>query len=80
MPIKQINNYSNDSDKHYDALVTRQTRNDKNYNTSRGYDSFSIGSTAVVQQKMMEQGPMEQWLEKVIITTAIDLTWLEFQR
>ena len=40
---------SNNDDEHYEALVTRQTRNDKNYDTSRSYDSFSVVSTVVVQ-------------------------------
>ena len=41
-------NPSND-DEHYEALVNRQTRNDKIYDTSRRYASFSLGSTVVVQ-------------------------------
>ena len=41
----------NNDDKHYEALVTRQTRNHKNYHTAQSYDSFSIGSTVVVQRK-----------------------------
>ena len=39
-------------------LVTRQTRNDKNYVTSRNYDSFSIGSTVAVQWE--DDGPQTQ--------------------
>ena len=51
MPIN-----SNNDDKHYEALVTRQTRNNKNYGTSRSYYSFSIWSTVVVQQE--DGGPL----------------------
>ena len=40
---------SNNDDEHYEVLVTRQTRNDNNYDTSRKYDSFSIRSTVAVQ-------------------------------
>ena len=40
---------SNNDDKHYEAQVTRQTRNDKKHDTDKSYDSFSIGSTVVVQ-------------------------------
>ena len=50
MPIinrLQIN--SNNVDEHNEVLVSRQTRNDKNYNTSRSCASFPIGSTVVVQ-------------------------------
>ena len=42
---------TNKDDEHYEALVTRETRNDKNYDTTRSYDSFPIGSTVVVQQE-----------------------------
>ena len=44
LPIPSSNN-----NEHYEVLVTRQTRNNKNYVTSRNYDSFSIGSTVAVQ-------------------------------
>ena len=40
---------SNNDDEYYDLLVTRQTRNDKNYVTARSYDSLSIDSTVTVQ-------------------------------
>ena len=40
---------SNNDDEHCEAVVTRQTRNDKNYDTSRSYDIFSIGPTVAVQ-------------------------------
>ena len=42
---------SHNDDEYYEALGTRQTRNDKNYDTSRSYGSFSVGSTVVVQQE-----------------------------
>ena len=38
---------SNNDDKHYGALVTRQTRNN-NYDNARNYDSFSIGKHGIV--------------------------------
>ena len=41
-------NSNNDND-HYEALVNRQTRKEKNYDTSRGYDSFSKRPTIVGQ-------------------------------
>ena len=48
----QINNRipinSDNDDDHYEALVKRQKRNNKNYDTSRNYDLFSIGSTVAV--------------------------------
>ena len=42
---------SNNDDEHYEELVTRQTRNNKIYDMSSNYDSFSIGSTLAVQQE-----------------------------
>ena len=39
----------NNDDKHYEALISEQTRNDKNYDISRSYASFSIWCTVVVQ-------------------------------
>ena len=44
MPINSDNN-----DDHYEALVKRQIRNYKNYDTARNYDLFSIQSTVAVQ-------------------------------
>ena len=35
--------------KHYEVLVKRQTKKDKNHDTSRNYTSFLLGSTVVVQ-------------------------------
>ena len=43
-------NSDNDED-HYETLIKRQVRNDKNYDTARNYDIFSIGSTVAVQQE-----------------------------
>ena len=40
---------SDNDDEHYEALVNRQTKNDRKYDTAINYDSFSIGSTVVVQ-------------------------------
>ena len=40
---------SNNDDEYYEAFFNRQTRNDKNSDTFRNYDTFSIGSTLVVQ-------------------------------
>ena len=39
---------SNNEDENYEALVSRQTRNDKNYVSSRSYVSFLIESTVAV--------------------------------
>ena len=39
---------TNNEDEHYDMLVNRQTKNDKNNITFRNYASFSIGSTVAV--------------------------------
>ena len=47
--IKRIPVKSDNDEDHYEALVKRQTRNDKNYDTARSYDLFSIGSTVAVQ-------------------------------
>ena len=41
-------NLDND-DECYEALVNRQAKNDKKYDTTRNYYLFSIGSTVVVQ-------------------------------
>ena len=40
---------SNNDDEHNEALINGQMRNDKNYDASRNYASFSVGSTIVVQ-------------------------------
>ena len=40
---------ANNNAEHYQALVSRQRKNDKNYDISRSYASFSIGSTVVFQ-------------------------------
>ena len=39
----------NNDDKHYEALVKRQTKKDKNHNTPRSYNFIPIGSTVAVQ-------------------------------
>ena len=52
MPIlNRIPISSDNDDNHYEVLVKRQIRNDKNYDTARNYDLFSIESTLVVQQE-----------------------------
>ena len=52
LPIK-----SNNENGHSEVLGSRQTRNDKKYDTFRSYDSFSIESTVVVQQEVDGQWP-----------------------
>ena len=49
-------------------------KNDKNHFTSRNYASIPVGSTAVVQSKNVDHGPMEQYKEKETITTTTDFT------
>ena len=39
----------NNDNEQYETLVKRQTKNDKNYDTSRKYSFIPIGSTAAVQ-------------------------------
>ena len=39
----------NNNDEHYQALVRRQTKNDKNHDTSRKCALIQIGSTVAVQ-------------------------------
>ena len=63
-PINSIN-----GDEHYEALVKRQTKNNKNNDTLRNYASFSMGSTVVAQY---EGGGMAQWWGAEIITTTVD--------
>ena len=41
----------NNDDEHYEALIKRQTKNDKNHDTFRRYASISMGSTVVVQHE-----------------------------
>ena len=41
--------FVSNSNEHYEALVQRQTKNDKNHNTSRNYAVIPIGSTVAVQ-------------------------------
>ena len=40
---------SNNDDEHYEGLVNRQIKDDKNHDTSRCYASFLLGSTVVAQ-------------------------------
>ena len=50
MPIiKRLSISLDNDDEHYEALVNRQAKNDKKYDTVRNYDLFSIGSTVAVQ-------------------------------
>ena len=51
---------SDNNDDHYEVLVKRQIRNDKNYDTARNYDLFWIGSTVVIQWQGRDCWPMEQ--------------------
>ena len=64
---------SNNDDEHYEVLVKGQTNNDKNHDTSRNDASFLLGSTVVVQEKIMDQEPMAQWWgeERIPTTTYI---------
>ena len=71
-------NSVNDDD-HYEALVKRQIRNYKNYDTTRNYYLFSIGSTVAVQQEDGGLWTMEQLLALVITTITIDPTQSESQ-
>ena len=40
---------SNNDEGLYEALVKKQTRNDRNFYVARNYDLFSIGSTVTIQ-------------------------------
>ena len=65
MPIiNRIPINSDNDDNHYEALVKRQIRNDKNYDTVRNYDLFSIVSTVAVQRE--DGGP---WTHGTIVGT-----------
>ena len=46
-PLTDLNNV----DEHYEGLVKRQAKNNKNHYTSRNYASFPSGSTVVGQCK-----------------------------
>ena len=51
MPIiNRIPINSDNADDHYEALVKSQIRNDKNYDTARDCNLFSMGSTVAVQR------------------------------
>ena len=54
-------NIGND-DKHNDVLFSGHTNNDRKYDTTRNYASFSIGSTVVVQEG--DGGP---WTHGIVI-------------
>ena len=41
---------SNNDDDHYEELVKRQVKNDKNHDASRNYASIQIGTVVMVQQ------------------------------
>ena len=52
MPIINRPVVGRDNDEeHYEALIKRQTENDKKQDTPRYYVSIPIGSTVVVQQE-----------------------------
>ena len=51
---------SHNDEEHHSALIDRQCRNDKVDDTSKSFIPFPIGSTVVVNQKMVDHGPMEQ--------------------
>ena len=55
--INSINN-----DEHYEALVTRQTKNDKNKDAFRNYASFSVGFTVAAQNE--DGGP---WTNSTVV-------------
>ena len=38
-------------DEHYEALIYRQAKNHRKYDTARNYDLFSVGSTVPFQQE-----------------------------
>ena len=46
---------SNNNNEHYEVLVKRQIKNDKNHENSRNYASFPVGSTVVVEQESCRQ-------------------------
>ena len=50
MPIiNRLHIILDNDDKHYEALVIRQAKVDKKYDTARNHDLFLIRSTVVVQ-------------------------------
>ena len=73
---------SND-DEHYKALVKRQTKNDKNHNTSRNYALIPIGSIVAVHWEFIlkhieKQTPMNQTLptKNNLKTLKKELIWV----
>ena len=59
---------SNNDDEHYEALVSRQTT------------TTTVLLLYQFSGKMVDHGPMEHWLEELVITKAIDYTQLYLQR
>ena len=49
-------------DKHHKALVKRQTKNDKKYDTARNYTLLPTGSTVAVQRK-----GVDRWTTGIIL-------------
>ena len=49
MPVNNRSPISADDDDHYDALMARQQKADKDYNTHKDYNCIPVGSTVVVQ-------------------------------
>ena len=49
--LNRLPTNSNNDDDHYETLVERQTKGDKNYDTFRNYISLQIGSTVVVHRE-----------------------------
>ena len=49
LPISRLPFNSNNGDEHYEALVKRQTKNDKNCDSFRNDSSFLLSSSVVVQ-------------------------------
>ena len=63
--INSNNSDQHKDDQHYEAVVKRQTKDDKNHDTFRNYASFPLGSTVVVQCK--DGG---QWTHDTVVGTA----------
>ena len=43
--------HSNNDNMHYETLFKRETKNDKNHDTSRNYACFLLGSIVTIQDK-----------------------------
>ena len=63
----------NNDDEHYEALFDRQTRNGKNYVTSRSYDSLPIKSTVAVQWEDggLDHNHNNRWSYMIRITKTL---------